>query len=299
VEIWAGINAFAASVSMYLILIMLARIRGLSFKEWFDSTKHFRPIQPLGERTRTFALGAGLVVMGCSVMLLVTAVQAHVWEGESFWPYLGMMYFSIYVALWTLGIAIRDYWLVHYGRSASFSRQLTVEQMEPIRRALEDYNLPAAIQRYREAVPDAGLTEANQYVTRLFHALRAQHPDQFGPPPLSLATLNWKAFLICSLIEAVVVAVLWFAMPPSYPASAVSQFAYSLLLGMGVIAGLRVKGYRKLLLLAPSLALMILSETMVPRLAGASSHSMGPYLFGFFFGVFLMVSAFTPRRQRV
>jgi hypothetical protein len=299
VEIWAGINAFAAAAGAYLIFVLVVRIRGLSFKERFDPAKYFRPTQPLGERTRTFAIGAGLVVMGCSVMLLVTAVQAHVWEGESFWPYLAMMYFSIYVGLWTLGIAIRDYRLVHYGTSASFSRQLTVEQIEPIRRALEDHNLRAAIERYREAVPDAGLTEANQYVTRLFYGLRAQHPDKFRPPPLSLATLNWNAFLICSLFEAVVVAVLWFAMPPSYPASAVSQFAYSLLLGMGVIAGLRVKGYRKLLLLAPSLALMILSETMVPRLAGTSSHSMGPYLFGFFFGIFLMVSAFTPRRQRV
>jgi len=62
----------------------------------------------------------------------------------------------------------------------------------------------------------------------------------------------------------------------------------------------RVKGlWKRLLLLAPSLVVMILSETIVPRLTEASSHSMGPYLCGVFFGILLMVSAFNPRRRRV
>ena len=103
--------------------------------------------------------------------------------------------------------------------------------------------------------------------------------------------------LICALIEAVILGVLWFAMPPSHPASAVSQFAYSFLFGMGVMAGARVKGFwKRMLLLVPALAVMILSEAIVPLLAEASSHSMGPYLCGFFFGIFLMASGFTPRR---
>jgi hypothetical protein len=79
-------------------------------------------------------------------------------------------------------------------------------------------------------------------------------------------------------------------MPPSYPASAVSPFAYGILFGMGVIAGTRVRGFwKRMLLLVPALAAMILSEAIVPRLAGASSHSMESYAYGFFFGVFLMV----------
>jgi hypothetical protein len=90
-------------------------------------------------------------------------------------------------------------------------------------------------------------------------------------------------------------------MPPSYPASAVSPFAYGFLFGMGVIACTGVKGsWKRMLLLAPALAAMILSETMVPRLAEASSHSVGSYLCGFFSGIFLMGSGFNrPRRQSV
>ena len=80
---------------------------------------------------------------------------------------------------------------------------------------------------------------------------------------------------------------------------AVSQFAYSFLFGMGLMAGGRVKGlWKRMLLLVPALAVMILSEAIVPRLVEGSSHSTGLYLCGFFFGIFLMVSAFTPRRNR-
>ena len=200
------------------------------------------PIQPLGERTRTFAIGAGLILIGCGVMLLVTAIQAHVWEGESILGKISLTYLPIYFGLDILGMVIRDYRLVHYGTSSLSSRQLTAEQIEPIRRALEDCDLRAAIKRYREAVPDADRKEAIQYVVRLMESLRAQHPDKFGPPPLSLATLNWKAMGICALIEAVILGVLWYAMPPTNPASTVSQFACSFLFGMGLMAGLARQG---------------------------------------------------------
>ena len=89
-------------------------------------------------------------------------------------------------------MVIRDYRLVNYGPSSKPSRQLTAEQIEPIRRALEDDDWRAAIKRYREAVPDAGWTEAVQYVVRLRESLRAQHPGKFVPPPLSLADAERK-----------------------------------------------------------------------------------------------------------
>jgi hypothetical protein len=102
------------------------------------------------------------------------------------------------------------------------------------------------------------------------------------------------------LIEAGIFGVVWFVEPPSYPASAVSQFAFSILFCMGVVACTGVKGFwKRLLLLAPALAVMILSEAIVPRLVEESSHSIGSYWFGFVFGFFLMYSGFQePRGQR-
>jgi hypothetical protein len=176
---------------------------------------------------------------------------------------------------------------------------LTAEQIKPISEALMSHSLTVAIDRYREAVPDAGLTEARQYVFGLYRSLRRQDPEKFAPPPLSLATLNWRGFAICALIEAAVVGIWWLLMPPAHPASFVSQFAYSLLLGMGLLAGGRVKSRTaKLLLLVPSITLLILSETIVPRLSAAASHSIGTYLCGFFFGIALTASAFLNPRLR-
>ncbi len=305
-EVWSWINMFAFFLSMYPILVMTAWARGLSVKDMLGPARfdpfgpaNAGPIQPLGERTRTFAIGAGLALIGCGVMLLVTAIQAHVWEGESILGKISLTYLPIFFGLIALGLGIRDYRLVNYGPSSLPSRQLTAEQIEPIRCALEDFDLRAAIKRYREAAPDADRKEAIQYVVRLMESLRAQHPDKFGPPPLSLSTLNWKVIRIYAWIEAVILAVLWYAMPPTNPAVTISAFASSFLLGMGLMTARRVKGLRKqVLLLAPGLAVTMLSALIVPHFA---YNARGPTVWGlaFGFGVGLMASGFDPLTKRV
>jgi tRNA A-37 threonylcarbamoyl transferase component Bud32 len=295
---------FASSAGGGLFLIVQRRARGAS-KDLFDQKWVNQPLQPLDRITRSIAIGGGLILVAGGVTFLAKIIEAHVWEGESILGQdIGLIYGPIYGGIAILGMVIRDYRLVHYGLPAqseigSPGRQLTAEQIVSIGRSLEEHDWDGAVERCRQAVPDASLKEARRFVLALWIALRDQQPGKFAPPPLSLATLNPKAMLICALSEAIILGVLWFVMTPSYPASAVSEFAYSFLFGVGLIAGLRVKGLRKrLLLLAPSLVVLILSETIVPRLAEASSHSMGPYLCGVFFGILLMVSALNPRRRR-
>jgi hypothetical protein len=203
-----------------------------------------------------------------------------------------------------LAFVIRDYRMVQYGiipdpKDCFLRWQLTLEQVDSIYRALKDDNWPAAIERFREGAPNASQAEASQYVLRLFFSLPAKYPEMFVQP-VSLATLNWIALLKCALFETVILCLLWYVMPPSHPLSAVSEFAYSVLFGMAARACLSVKGlWKRLLLWAPALAAMILSEIIVPRLAEASSHSVGPYLCGVSFGFLLMVSAFSLRRRKV
>jgi tRNA A-37 threonylcarbamoyl transferase component Bud32 len=316
VMIWSQISVAAWITALLLLIFVDRRRHGWSFKESLNLKQArrdlearirqgqpvgLRPLQSLDERTRIVAIGSGLVLVGLGIVLLVMAIQAHVWEGESIWSFL-QCYAPIYFGLLLLGMVIRDYRLIHYGTLAPVElaaiRKLTTEQIEPIRRALEDRDWQAAIKRYREVVPEADAAEAKRYVGGLFASLLAQH--KLVPTPLSFATLNWKVMGICTLIEAAILGVLWLAMPPFHPASAVSQFAYSLLFGIGLTAGGRVKGlWKRMLLLLPALAAMVLSETIVPRLAGASFHSIGPYLYGLFSGIFLVISGFTPRRRKV
>jgi tRNA A-37 threonylcarbamoyl transferase component Bud32 len=285
---------FSMSAGGWLFIIVLRRARGAS-KDLLDLEWRYRPLQPLDRLTRSIAVGGGLILIACGVMCLTKTVDAYVWEGEFSPADLGSVYLPIFFGLATLGMVVRDHGLLRYGPA---SRHLTAEQLEPIRCAMEGYNMIDAIKHYRRAVPDAGLAESSEYVHRLAASLRAQHPGKFTPPPLSSAFFDWKAVGKCVLIGSVVLGALWFVRPPSHPASAVSQFAYSLLFIMGTMAGLGVKGYWKLLLLAPSLVGMILSETILPRLTESPSHSIGPYLCGVCFGMFLMAYAFNFARPK-
>jgi tRNA A-37 threonylcarbamoyl transferase component Bud32 len=198
-EFWTAFSIFPMAAGVFLSLYVLLRSRGLSLRTATSSAMQNRPLQPLDERTRRVATGAGLILVGCGVMLLMITIQAKVWEGESILGQIGWIYMFIYLGLVILGMVIRDYRLVHYGTpSQPPARQLTAEQIEPIRRAMEDWDVAAAIKRYREAVPDAGWMEANRYVVRLAESLRAQHPGKFVPH-FSLVRVIKVVLLICAL----------------------------------------------------------------------------------------------------
>ncbi len=296
-ETWFAINMTAVFAGSFLTIAMMGRTRGLSPRDWFDPAKVAQPQKRLGERMRMLAVAAGLFMCGCGVMLLAKAIQAHIWEGEAIFGRLIQVYPSIYFGLVTIGWAIRDYRLSLTGAT---SRQLTAEQIEPIRLAMEDFDVMAAIKHYRVAVPDAGLAEASQYVLRLAESLRAQHPGKFVPPPMSLGTLNWNAIRICAALEALALPVLWFALPVEQPAVFASRFAYTYLFGVGLLAGGRVNGFwKRMALLIPSFLALAVSEALVPQPAdGSSSHSLVAYMTGIFGGFFLMVCGFTRRREK-
>jgi tRNA A-37 threonylcarbamoyl transferase component Bud32 len=330
--VWCLINVINMLAGPFLVFVVAAKARRLILKEFVagDLAKVLSrpmPIQPLSQPTRIFAIGAGLVMIGCGIMLLVTAIQAYIWEvkvtnaAESLQGLAVLLLSALFAtcsiqcAFMFLGLVIRDYRLVHYGiipdSKDCFGRwqQLTPAQVDSMYRALKDGNWPAAIERFREAAPNASEADTNQYVLRLYLSLPAKYPEMFLQPR-SLATLNWIAVLKCALSEMVILVVVWsateifsllpFGLPPSHPLSAVSKFAYSFLFGMALCACPRVNGlWKRLLLVAPALAVMILSEIIVPRLVEATSYSPWPYVLGVSCGFLLMVAAFYPRRQRI
>lgn len=51
-------------------------------------------------------------------MLLVTAIRAYVWEGESIRTLFWSIYYGFWLGVMTLTEVIRDYRLVHYGASS-------------------------------------------------------------------------------------------------------------------------------------------------------------------------------------
>jgi tRNA A-37 threonylcarbamoyl transferase component Bud32 len=261
--------------------------------------------RPIGVRTPTFAIAAGLILVGSGVMVLVTGIQVYVWECESwsgqiFGPW-AVSLLSIECGLITLGMVIRHYHLVNYGPSSKSSRPLTAEQIEPIRRALEDDDWRNAHERYREAVPKAGWAERVQYLTDLKKSLQAQHPDKNDPPPLSLAALL-KKMLIASMWQAFCLGcIFWFCMRSTFGlAWIVSECACGLLIGMGLTAACtRVKTFwKRILLLVPALVLVTVTEESRSWLSDPSTGSVWIYLFGSIYGGVQMAFGFKSKPKR-
>ncbi len=297
-DTWNTIACIAVAIGVFSLIAIRGWARGLRFKQSLIPGWYHHPLQPLGKPALIFATTVGLIMVGCGLVLLVETIQAKVWEGEAIAHSICMIYLSIYWGLLILGIVVRDYRLVHYGMSGKSFPKLTAEQLEPIRRALEeDYDIPGAIRLYREAVPEAGLADVKRYVTRLYFTLRAEHREKFVLPPLSLATLNWKVMLRMAMIEAAILGMVCYDIPPSDPASAVWQFGLSFLLGMGLMLGLRVSASWKTLwrrlLLFPALVLMFAGWVFTTGLA----QSAWPYLCGLICGVILMLSGFRSLRS--
>jgi Protein kinase domain len=295
-NVWNMITCWAVFAGIYLFLIVRAQQLGVTFKEMFNPMNLTRPIQPLSERSRRILLGAGLALIACGVVLLTTAIGAYVWEDAAIVGAVLPIYGAIFFGIAMFVSLIQDYRLVRYGAPSTSDRRLTAEQSEPIRKALEDRNWSAAIKRYREEIPEAGLAEATFYVNRLFDTLHAREPNRYIRAPLPLTALNWKAALICALLEAVVLTVIWFAAPPAHPVSTVASFAYTFLFGVGVMAGARVKGFwKRVLLLTPALAVGILAEILVSSAGESTPRTVAPYVFGYVCGVLLMAAAFNQK----
>ena len=150
-------------------------------------------------------------------------------------------------------------------------------------------------------MPKAGWAERFQYLTDLRESLRAQDPDKFAPPPLSLATLL-KEMLIGAMWPAFYLGcIFWFCMKPTCDLRwIVSECACGLLIGMGLTAACtRVKSFwKQMLLLVPALVLMTVTEGIRSCLGDPSTRSVWAYLLGSVYGGAQMAFGFKPKPKR-
>ena len=208
-----------------------------------------RPLQPLDERTRTFAIGGGLILVGCGVMLLVTTIQATCGKGNR----SGL---SFCTDLLLDLLRARD---VGNGHSrlppgplrlpSTSSRQLTrgADRADPPR--LGGLRLAGRHQTLPRSGAGRGPGGSTPIRDSPLGLVTGPTPRQVRSAPLVAghAELECHADLRLDRSRRPWRVVVRDA--AIHPASAVSQFAYSFLFGMGLMAGLRVKGFGKRLLL--------------------------------------------------
>jgi serine/threonine protein kinase len=283
---WDALNAVAWAVGTWTILCVIGRARQLSWRDWFEPGAHLRPMGPMGERLRTVAACVGLICTGIGLVTLAKMIQAQVWEGHAPSRSYLNVFASVWWGLFLLGLVARDYRLLIYGQS---DRQLSPEQMEPIRQAILERGVPGAIRLFRRTIPEASLAEAANCVSSQMDSLRKEFPDKFdafGPK----MKWNWRAFFICLFVEAALAGSLILAF--NVPRESIPALLYystaGLVWGIGLVVSLRLKGFWKRLLVTFAGLFMV----------GAGSEIVGPHfevwpwVIATVFGAVLMASGY-------
>ncbi len=254
---WDLVNTAIMIIGFVVLVDVFRRARRATWNELFQPESLSRPRSPIGQGAQKFVAGVALVCIATGLLLLFKIIEIQVWEGAvPYMNYLGV-FGSVWCGLLLVGALVRDYRLTRHGLA---SRQLSPEEKEEIRQALEISDYPGAIRLYRKAVPDAGLFESDQNLRRQFPTLCPQIPTATLAP----GELNWRALGVCAAIEFVLTGA-WLMFAAQVSVGAVYALATGLLFGLGLTAGLRVKGFWKsLFLLCPALALAVSTRAMVP-----------------------------------
>ena len=294
---WNLASNFASFFLIWVSLFIGKRLRGGSWRDLYDPMKIMQPTRPLGSRLRSAVAVLGLASVGFGFVFLAKLIQAHVWEGGVPSRYYSGVYLSECFGFMLLAQSIRDYQRTVFGRP---SRQLSDHQIEAIRRAVLEVDIPGAVRLYRQAVPDAHMGEARDYARQIAADLQKTHPDKFVLPSLSLRTFNWRLIAICAAIEAAIGVVCAMV----FPATRSAVFAYELTTGilivLGVLVGARLKGFwKRMLAISSGPLMMAFIRELLPRSPDGPHIAGWSYFFGVAFGVFLMLSAYTKVRRKV
>jgi hypothetical protein len=303
--LWGSISIIIMAICILVsVAINRRNARSVSIEKGVDPRLQNRQIKLLSGRMRALILCVGLLLLGSSLALMAMSIQAHVWEGVPLLVFFSPIYCSMYFGLMSFGFLIRDYRRANFGAA---SRQLTEEQIESIRRAIEDFDIRSAVNLYTKAVPDAERLEAVQFVTQYAKNLKKQKPEKFAPPTFSFATLNWTAMKRFAFIDACFIAFICLVTKlPPHPSWTIAQFVYSCLFGLGIVACSRVKSFGKLILiLTPALLATALTEGFIlsnPAYVGTKPNNPAYWILacalGFISGAFMMGCGFIRRRKR-
>jgi serine/threonine protein kinase len=274
------------SIMMSVLLIYQVYARGiLGRKHLSERPTVWEPARPMSHKMRVVCGLISVAALGFTVLYLAKLIQVSVWENPPKWSRWVMVYPNFFISLSLLFWVVRDYQKFVYGIP---SRNLSAEQVESLRQAIFDGDIPRATRLYGRAIPDAGLPEANDYVEKLAAELKAKHPEKFAPP-LKPWGLNWRLMGVCVVVELGVLAGYWLMMPPVAPAAKLFAAAAGFLLGVGAFFSLRLKAHWRGATWALCLVLAGYGMAQFSQLAFSG---------GLVFGAFMILSGLTRKRRK-
>ena len=294
---WNSISLMIFMVAIFSILV----IRKQGQQKWedlFDPIKALKPLPPMTVPYQVLATLLGLGSVAYGLVFLARMIQAHVWEGTLRSSYFLGVWVDIWFGLTLLWLVIRNYQRTWFGAPP---RELSAEQVADIRLAILDFELARAVRIYRRAVPNAGLGEAHEYVTRFVYDLQSRQPGCVVIPPFSWKALNWRLMAICAAIIAVAYGAVSVVFPLLLTAHFACQFLGGLVLGASVLIGTRFKGWWIRCVIGIPGMILIAVGTRLPGEPDSNPYIWATTL-GTLSGILLLMSGYTkdgPSRRPV
>lgn len=303
---WTSVFATACAAMMFSHLVYIEKsLRLKNWRQHFDGTARMIEPKPVSSTVRLVCVAICLSLLAFGQFLLAKIIEVYVWEGlvlygDGWGAYLGSCF-----ALWLLVHYGKDYRRMVYGQS---SPEIDSELHEQIRELLLNGDRLSAIRLYRKAISAAGLAEACRFVEHLTLQVKAEEPERYAANQPNPWRMNWRAVVICLVVEAVVLLLVRFLSGPLHPGSTASGFLGGCLLG-GVLMLFAKLTYtvrfKKNVPLLSALAVgFVGSMTLTllgPKIFAQSEASYAPFgwpwMAGLLAGSCLLVSAYTPRRS--
>lgn len=294
----AGVVGGLVFVSMVWVSVWFNKhARRTSWRGMYDHLQH-RGIWTAPPYVRNLHALVGVLAASYALWLLALGIKAYVWEGtihftnEHETPFnsvLIMPLFVVWWGLWMLQQSWQDYVRASQGAPV---RPLAAVTIESIRQAASEGDLDGAIKLYRQAVPEAGNSEAREFIIKAVEELRLKDPAKHKASYLK----PWWDIHVGPMIKvACIEAILGGAIYVLLGSETLWYVAGFACYGAGVIISGRLRGFlRKMLVIAVPLAITFAAGNHLFPLHEANKMLM--LFIGTFAGAMLMRAGYPTKR---
>jgi hypothetical protein len=235
---WADARSLVSVLVCALMVFRRYAQGNLARRRFFLRPTDWEPAKPMSQSVRLFCFVTTLGSFAFTVFYFTKVIQVSVWDKTPSLPLWIWVYAFLTLTLSLLLWLVRDYLRFVHGLP---SRSLSNAQIEPLRQAILDSEIPQAIKLYRQTIPDASIDEASEFVGKLAAEIKAKHPEKFQfPKPWDL---NWRAMVLCLAVEAALYAILWVILPGAAPRERLFPAAFGFVLGAAFTFARRFSGF--------------------------------------------------------
>jgi hypothetical protein len=205
---------------------------------------------PLDSRELMAKQGFGIGCLIFAFYYLMKVIDAYVWEGTGSGREFWMIYALIFFGFGMFVQALKEQRANFFGRDVVEPEQVTQELLDRVLAALREGDAIKAFKVYRDAT-QCTLIEAKTVVD----AIAKKHGLVLPP-----AKIDATRLAVLFAIECAALAGLWFVIKSDWRLPLLVQFGGGWVAGLAIIAGIRLKAWKRMLVMMSGFFLMMIAD---------------------------------------